>query len=244
VDLARAETRVSIDHQNLIEANLTAYEARHPTETRHWVGLDGRSDLAEPAKRNGRFGTGGTSGASLQGGRRRVELRITKGQVIAETYGLRAAKAGFLPTISAFGDYGFSGSTPKSTARTGSIGGRLDLPILSGGSTTGEIAEPAAAGRPRKTGMTTSSSRWKEDVVWRYTGLGPEGWTSTATPRQRKEIGPDRELTLAQRRYLKRRVGRQYPGGQCAGLAGRTRFKPGRMRGARYRDAQVIWLWR
>src|SRR4029077_3945468 len=81
------------------------------------------------------------SSALTQAQSDRFELRITHEQLKAETYALDAAKAGFLPTIAARADYGFSGNLPQSTARTGSIGGSLDLPILSGGLTRGQMKE-------------------------------------------------------------------------------------------------------
>ena len=50
----------------------------------------------------------------------------------------------YAPSIQALADYGFSGNTPESTARTGSIGGRLTLPIFTGGDTHGKTVAALA----------------------------------------------------------------------------------------------------
>ena len=52
---------------------------------------------------------------------------------IAETQ-RKAAAAGWLPTVSAFGDYGSSGLTPNElNLPTRSVGIRLDVPLFDGG---------------------------------------------------------------------------------------------------------------
>ena len=48
----------------------------------------------------------------------RVELRIAREQVEAESHGLSAARSNVLPTVAAVGDYGFSGNEPRGSART------------------------------------------------------------------------------------------------------------------------------
>ncbi len=74
----------------------------------------------------------------------RTELQIASEDLKASEYGRKAANAENLPTIIAMADYGLSGTTWDNTARTGSIGGRLDLPIFSGGATHGRVVEAEA----------------------------------------------------------------------------------------------------
>jgi outer membrane protein TolC len=140
VDLARADTRVAVDHQDLIQAQLASYLA--DLRLKRVVGLPLQTGITVADSANAALKEGPEEVSALaQAQSDRFELRITHEQLKAETYALDAAKAGFFPTLTARADYGFSGNTPDSTARTGSIGGSLDLPLLSGGLTRGQIKE-------------------------------------------------------------------------------------------------------
>jgi outer membrane protein TolC len=129
----------------------------------------------------------------------RFELRITHEQLKAETYALDAAKAGFLPTISARGDYGFSGNTPDSTARTGSIGGSLNLPILSGGSTRGQIQEARGRQSAAQSQYDDIRIQVEEDVRLALHTLSAE--VDEVKAADIKVQLAERELQLSQNRY-------------------------------------------
>jgi len=129
----------------------------------------------------------------------RVELRITQAQVQAETYALSAARAGYLPAVAASADYGFSGNTPESTARTGSFGGRLDLPLFSGGLTHGQVEEAKGRKAAAQSQHDDTRIQVEENVRLALQTLPAEIEDVKATERQMELAG--RELKLAQDRY-------------------------------------------
>src|SRR5207302_8975735 len=134
----------------LIQARLAATQADVRLKRVVGIPLADPLTLAEPRMASSPAATGGgamvrqTSGGDDLVGQAlsdRAEIRITREQVKAETYGLGAARAGYLPVVAARADYGFSGNEPNGSARTGLIGGRLDLPIFNGGLTLGQVKE-------------------------------------------------------------------------------------------------------
>ena len=198
VDMARADTRVAVDHQTLIQSDLSAYQA--DLRLKRIVGLPLQTPLtltdtldAVPKE------SPGEDSALAQAQRDRFELRVTGEELQAERYTLDAARAGFLPTIAARADYGFSGNTPDSTARTGSIGGSLDLPLLSGGATLGQIKEARGRKSAAESQYNDIRIQVEEDVRLALHTLSAE--VDEVKAAETNEQLAERELQLSQNRY-------------------------------------------
>src|SRR5262249_20193482 len=138
----RAETSVAQNKQALIQARLAATQADVRLKRVVGVALADPLTLSSIPSGSAALAAGPHEAAALaQAQTDRVELRIVEEQVKAESSALNAARANHLPTLSAAANYGLSGNTPDGTARTGAIGGRLDLPIFSGGAVHGQVVE-------------------------------------------------------------------------------------------------------
>jgi outer membrane protein TolC len=198
VDLARAETRVAVDRQNLIQAQLAAYLA--DIRLKRVVGIplpasitlidSGDAALKDVPEEASALATAQSD---------RIELRMTREQLKAEGYGLAAAKADYLPTITALGDYGFSGNLPDGSARTGSIGGRLDFPIFSGRLTQGQVKEAKGRRSAAQSQDDDARIQVEEDVRLAIRTLSAEKEDVDAAETRKKLA--ERELDLAQNRY-------------------------------------------
>lgn len=198
VDLARADARAAVDHQGLIQAELAAYLADIrlkriagiPLPAR--IALTGSGDAAsrEIPEEASALGTARSD---------RIELRVTQERLKAETYGLSAAKAGYLPTITARADYGLSGSLPDGSARTGSVGGSLDFPIFSGGQTYGQVKEAGGRREAARSQDDDARIQVEEDVRLALHTLSAEQDDVDAAE-TRKQLAL-RELESAENRY-------------------------------------------
>ena len=198
VDVARADTRLAVDHQNLIQAQLAAYLA--DIRLKRIVGYPLPTRIALTDSMDAAFMEAPEEAAALAAAQAdRVELRVTQERLKAEAYGLSAAKAGYLPTITARGDYGFSGNLPDGSARTGTIGGSLDFPIFSGGQTHGQVV--SATGRRLEARIQDDDARVQveEDVRLALHTLSAEKDDVDAAEAQRQSA--ERELDGAQNRY-------------------------------------------
>ena len=143
VDVARAETNAAQEKLRLIRAQVAAQQA--DLRLKRVVGLPLESALTLPEVPRDVFNDWPVpEKAVAQAGRQRPEIQIASENLAAALYALRSIEAENLPTLKAMADYGHSGTTPDRTARTGSVGGRLDLPIFSGGSTHGRLVEAQA----------------------------------------------------------------------------------------------------
>jgi outer membrane protein TolC len=129
----------------------------------------------------------------------RPEIRITRERLKAETYGLDAARAGYLPVVAVAADYGFSGNQPDGSARTGSIGGRLDLPIFSGGLTHGQVIEAKGRRAAAQSEYDDTRIQVEEDARLALQTLAAEVDDVDAAQTQLKLA--EQELGLAQDRY-------------------------------------------
>lgn len=140
VDVARAETERAKQNLRLIRAQVAARDADIRLKRLIGLPLDQTVELQELQ----RVEMGDVPSMDQAIGlaiNDRAELRISRGIMNQNRRLLRAAASQFLPTVRAVGDYGYSGTTPSNTARTGSIGGRLSLPIFAGGERKGDILE-------------------------------------------------------------------------------------------------------
>jgi outer membrane protein len=198
IDVARAETRVAQDRQRLILAQLG--HTQSDIRLKRVVGLPLVSSLELSEPHDGTLPPAPPEEAAVsQAQSDRSELRIFSEQIKAESYRLSAARANFAPTLSAAADYGFSGNTPDATARTGSIGGLLSLPIFSGGKTRGEIIEAKARQSAAQSQYADAGLQIEEDVRLALHTLAAEvdEVNVSATQVQLAE----KELQLAQDRY-------------------------------------------
>src|SRR5439155_14397963 len=95
--------------------------------------------------------------------------------------------------------YGFSGNEPNGSARTGSIGARLDLPIFTGGSTHGQVEEAKGRRAAAQSQYDDTLIQVEEDVRLALQTLSAEVDEVEAAQTQVKLA--ERELQLAQDRY-------------------------------------------
>jgi len=214
VDTARAETRVAHDRQRLIQARLAATQA--DIRLKRVVGIPLAEPLAlvEPqvssspaviggGSINGRIDsrpeTAENDGFITKALSDRPEIHITEAEVKAETYGLGAARAGYLPVVSATADYGFSGNLPDGSARTGSIGGRLDFPIFSGGLTDGQVQEAKGRQAAAQSQFEDTRIQVEEDVRLALQTLSAEVDDVAAAETELKLA--ETELQFSQDRY-------------------------------------------
>jgi outer membrane protein TolC len=198
IDVARAETRVAQDRQRLIQAQLG--HTQSDIRLKRVIGLPLSSSLKLFEPHDGTLPPAPPEQAAIsQAQSDRSELRIFSEQIKAESYKLAAARANFAPSLSAAADYGFSGNTPDGTARTGSIGGRLSLPIFTGGKTHGEIVEAKARQSAAQSQYADTGLQIEEDVRLALYTLTAEvdEVNVSATQVQLAE----KELQLAQDRY-------------------------------------------
>jgi outer membrane protein len=198
VDTARAETRLAQDRQRLIQAHLTAIQA--DLRLKRVVGIPLADSLSlSDAQKPSTATVPQEASAIAQAGTDRQEIHLTEAQLKAETYSVEAAEANFLPVISAAADYGFSGNLPDGSARTGSIGGRLDLPIFSGGDTRGQVKEAKGRRAAAQSQVEDTRIQVEEDVRFALQTLTAEVDEVDAAETQLKLA--ERELQLAQDRY-------------------------------------------
>lgn len=199
VDSARAETRVAQDRQRLIQARLAATQADIRLKRVIGIPLADPVALAEVQSSSSPAAAENEGGMVAQALSDRPEIRITQEQLKAEAYGLDAAQAGYLPVVAAEADYGFSGNEPNGSARTGSIGGRLDLPIFSGGLTHGQVKEAKGRRAAAQSQYDDARIQVEEDVRLALQTLSAEG-DDVAAAQTELELA-ETELRLAQDRY-------------------------------------------
>jgi len=125
IDVARAETERAQEHLRLIRAQVTVDQA--DLRLKRVTGLPMDQPLVLPdIPRDVQPEIPLVDKALGIANHDRYEMQIAKESSLAADDLVRAAKAENLPTLQALADYGHSGTTPDSTARTGSIGGALD----------------------------------------------------------------------------------------------------------------------
>jgi len=143
VDVARAETDEAQEWLRLIRAQVASQEAS--LRLKRVVGIPLNQDIALPDTARPPSATVPVPEQLLpQADADRPEIQVAGESRRLAGYELSSAKSGFAPSVKFMADYGFSGVDPSNTARTGSIGGRLDLPIFSGGKTRGQIVQSRA----------------------------------------------------------------------------------------------------
>jgi outer membrane protein len=198
VDVARAETNTAQEQLRLIRAQVDAQQAE--IRLKRVVGLPltvpvTLVDLPRPVNAP----LPAEDQVVAQATHDRVELQIAKETTAGAQDSTRAARAENLPTIKAIADYGFSGTTPNNTARTGSFGGRLDLPIFAGGEIYGKTLEATARQREAEARLKDIDVQIEEDAILSLQTQTAE-ITETQTADQAVSLA-QKELKMAKDRF-------------------------------------------
>jgi outer membrane protein TolC len=198
VDVTRADTRIAQARHALIMAKRDAAQA--DIRLKRVVGLPLAESVAltDPA---GPLAAPSESKEALldMAFQERVELRITEAELSAEKAQLDAAKAGFMPTVDVFGDYGHSGNLPSGSARTGAIGVRLELPIFEGRRTIGQIREVSGRLSAAEKNHSDATVQVEEDVRLALETLSAE--LDELDAAQTEVRLAEREVQLAEDRF-------------------------------------------
>ncbi len=163
VDVARAETDEAQENLRLIRARVQANQMLLRLQRIVGMGL-GQPVVLPDAPRTAMAGVEAAEKEIAQAERDRAEIQVAAESLKLSTYGRRAAQGHFVPTVKVLGDYGFSGNLPSSTARTGSIGGALDLPIFSGGLNYGQVQAADAVEAQAQARLDDIRTQVEEDV--------------------------------------------------------------------------------
>lgn len=199
VDVARSQTRLVQEQVRLIRAKADARQAELRLD--RVTGLS----MTEPLRLTDALQAVNVDTPTLTADTvpaawsQRLELRVAKAEAVAEGAALAAAEAGYAPSITANGNYGYSGNLPADSERTGSIGGQLNIPIFSGGSTAAAVHEARAQKAAADAQWVDVSAQVEEDVHVSHENLNAaaEELTSTALEVQLAQ----KELTLARDRF-------------------------------------------
>jgi outer membrane protein TolC len=198
IDVARADTERAQEYLRLIRAQLAAAQA--DLRLKRVVGLPLDQPISLPDIPRAELGELPSVEKTLGlAGHDRFELQIAKADYTAAVDSLHAANSENLPSLKALADYGYSGTTPDDTARTGSIGARLDLPIFSGGSTKGRIVQESAFEQEAKDRLSDAVTQVEEDVRLAIQTLTAEV-DETRTADQALALA-QKELKFAQDRF-------------------------------------------
>ena len=143
VDVARAETDLAQENLRLIRAQVGARNADVRLKRIIGIPMD-KAIVLEDLPRLPDTGLLSVDLVVNQALKDRAEIQVAKAAYEQARDRVSAEKANHLPTVAALADYGYSGTTYDNQARTGSIGGRLTLPLLAGGETHGKVVEAEA----------------------------------------------------------------------------------------------------
>lgn len=198
IDVARAETERAQENLRLIRAQVAVHQA--DLRLKRVVGLPLEKPISLPDLPRVELTDLPVVDKALgQANHDRFELQIARESYEAAEDALYAAKAQNLPTITALADYGHSGTAIDNTARTGSIGGRLDLPIFTGGTTHGRILEESARRKEAQDRYADTRAQVEEDVRLSLQTLAAE-IEETHTADQAVDLSR-KELKMAEDRF-------------------------------------------
>lgn len=130
----------------------------------------------------------------------RAEIRSAEQQVRIAMTQKQAAMAGWLPSVSFFGDYGSSGVKPLETSLpTRSVGLRLDVPLFDGGRTRSEMKVAASRLRQAELRLSDLRATVEKEVRQALENLATRREQVLAA--QKALALAERELELAQDRF-------------------------------------------
>ena len=199
IDVARADTRLASQEVRLAQARTDLDTARLSLLRVVGAPLTSELRLAE-SMRFAPETLPGAEDAVQKALTDRVEIRSAREQVRIATAQKQAAVAGWMPSVSFFGDYGSSAVKPLETSLpTRSVGIRLDLPVFDGGRTHSEVQ--VAASRLRQAELRLNDLRAGVEKEVR------QALDNLATRREQVQAAQkalalaERELELAQDRF-------------------------------------------
>jgi outer membrane protein TolC len=198
VDQARAETRLSQENLRLIRAQVDARNATLRLKRVVSLPLAPAVTLIDVLS-GAPVTLPAVEGAISAAQEDRPETRIAEAAWRADRFAWYAARSQRLPSIEAKGDYGFSGNLPSGSARTGSIGGQLSLPIFYGGAITGQVRQAEGNLHESEARRQDTRAQVEEDVRLALQTLTAE-IQEVHTARQSVALA-DRELKLARDRF-------------------------------------------
>jgi outer membrane protein len=199
VDVARAETRVAHQKVQLAQAQTVLDSAQ--LNLLRITGLPLSTNLTLTDRM--RFNTE----SILEPGRAieraladRIELKMAEKRASIAATQRKAAVAGWLPTVHAFGDYGSSGLTPSETnLPTRSVGIQMNLPIFDGGRIRSEIK--VAGSRLQQAEIQRNDLRASIEKEVRLALMNLQTRAEQVKAALQAEALAARELELAQDRF-------------------------------------------
>jgi outer membrane protein TolC len=199
IDVARAETRLASQEVRLAQAQTALDTAR--LDLLRVVGAPLASELA--LVETMRFAPEvlpDPEEAVAKALADRVEMRSAQEQVRIAAAQKRAAVAGWMPSVSFFGDYGSSAVTPWETnLPTRSVGIRLDVPLFDGGRTRSEVQVAASRLRQAELRLNDLRAAVEKEVRQALDNLATRREQVEAA--QQAQALAERELELAQDRF-------------------------------------------
>jgi len=199
LDVARAETRLASQKVRLAQAKTNRDTARLNLLRVIGSPLAAPLSLADAMRFEPQppLQVGDAVQQALSG---RLELSVASEQLKIAEAERKAAVGGWVPSISAFGDYGSSGLKPNEVnLPTRSVGIRIDVPVFDGGRTRSEVQ--AAVSRVRQAAMQLADLRAavEKDVRQALDNLATREEQMRAA--QKNLDLAQRELSLAQDRF-------------------------------------------
>jgi TolC family type I secretion outer membrane protein len=199
IDVARAQTRLASQEVRLAQAQTTLDSAR--LNLLRVVGAPLASDLV--LAETMRFAPEVLPGPEEAVGKAlgdRVEIRSAQEQVQIAAAQKRAAVAGWMPSVSFFGDYGSSAVTPWETnLPTRSVGIRMDVPVFDGGRTRSEVQIATSRLRQAELRLNDLRAAVEKEVRQALDNLATRRKQVEAA--QQAQTLAERELELAQDRF-------------------------------------------
>ncbi len=199
IDVTRADNQRAQNKMRLIDAEVANNESA--IRLKHVLGIPIATPLTLSDSLD--FKTESlpaVSTAVARGLARRLEIKIADERVKADEHGVRVAQFQRLPTLTAHGDYGWSGNTPsQNVIPTGSAGINLAMPLFAGGRIFGDVLVAKQALEEEKSRLDDIFLQVEQDVrsSWDESRAAVERVSAAVTARK---LSKD-EVALARDRY-------------------------------------------
>lgn len=199
IDVARAETRLANQQVQLAQAQTQLDSARLTLLRVIGAPLSARLELADKLRFTAEPAPP-VDKAVEQALAERADVKAAQEQLRAAEAEYKAAVAGWLPSVSFFGDYGSSGLRPNElNLPTRSVGLRLDVPVFNGGRTRSEIQIAASRRRQAEAQFQDVRAAVEKEV---REALDQVGTRARQVEAARSALAlAERELALAQDRF-------------------------------------------
>jgi outer membrane protein TolC len=199
LDVARAETRLASQQVQLAQARTNLDTAR--LNLLRTIGAPLGAPLAPADAMRFDPQPPPEAGQAIQQALgERLELSVASEQLRIAEAERKAAIGGWVPSVSAFGDYGSSGLKPNQTdLPTRSVGIRIDVPIFDGGRTRAEVQAATSEVRQAEMQLTDLRAAVEKDVRQALDNLATRQDQMRAA--QKNLDLAERELSLAEDRF-------------------------------------------